>query len=218
MSGFSGRTDQIRDGSQPVPIHEPAPSRATVVAAQELVAQAERLLGPAEAAILRLVYLHGLSQRNVALILGVSQPTVHYRLRRATLRLRALLRLSPPSPLEAEGALRALRLPRRTITLVCTMLARRSLTGTAQQLRLSRSAARRRLDAALPLVPLDIREALEAYRDPLYRPGTAELGVVRHGAGVSTVTHPSPLSISEAGTEGSTLPTNALPGAPREES
>jgi len=62
------------------------------------------LLPPREADFVDLYYFRQINQTDIATIFGVSQPTVCYRLKRATSRIQFLLQLSPITRPELEEA------------------------------------------------------------------------------------------------------------------
>ena len=62
------------------------------------------LLPPREADFVDLYYFRQINQTDIATIFGVSQPTVCYRLKRATSRIQFLLRLPPITRPELEEA------------------------------------------------------------------------------------------------------------------
>lgn len=62
------------------------------------------LLPPREADFVDLYYFRQINQTDIATIFGVSQPTVCYRLKRATSRIQFLLQLSPITRPELEDA------------------------------------------------------------------------------------------------------------------
>ena len=64
------------------------------------------LLPPREADFVDLYYFRQINQTDIATIFGVSQPTVCYRLKRATSRIQFLLQLSPITRPELEDAVR----------------------------------------------------------------------------------------------------------------
>jgi len=62
------------------------------------------LLPPREADFVDLYYFKQINQTDIAIIFGVSQPTVCYRLKRATARIQFLLQLAPITRPELEEA------------------------------------------------------------------------------------------------------------------
>ena len=78
---------------------------------EEALAKVERvrqmldLLPPREADFVDLYYFRQINQTDIANIFGVSQPTVCYRLKRATARIQFLLQLTPITRPELEDAI-----------------------------------------------------------------------------------------------------------------
>ena len=78
---------------------------------EEALAKVERvrqmldLLPPREADFVDLYYFRQINQTDIATIFGVSQPTVCYRLKRATARIQFLLQLAPITRPELEEAI-----------------------------------------------------------------------------------------------------------------
>lgn len=71
----------------------------------ERVRQMLNLLPPREADFVDLYYFRQINQTDIATIFGVSQPTVCYRLKRATARIQFLLQLAPITRPELEEAI-----------------------------------------------------------------------------------------------------------------
>ena len=119
------------------------------------------LLPPREADFIDLYFFKRVRQTSIAEIFNVSQPTVCYRLRRATVRLRLLLDLSLHSAEQIEKDLSSLLKDPTDVRIMLGMLRTTCQSDVARELNVTQGFVRHRFLRTLSL--LEKREEYQKY-------------------------------------------------------
>lgn len=147
------------------------------------------MLPPVEQDIIQYCVLQRKTQADVASLLGVSQPSVSWRLHRAMDRLRHLLTRPHPTRAEAEAAMAAANIMGDDAETARAFLRSTGISATAQELHVSEGCVRGRLSRILEALEAGPPEAVALAN--YMRQVPLEILAGRYGKAWGTAPHPS---------------------------
>jgi RNA polymerase sigma factor (sigma-70 family) len=115
----------------------------------ERITDIMEFLPPREADFVELYFFRRLKQTDIAAIFGVSQPTVCYRLQRATARIKFLLALPPIKKADLQKDMRGFLSDQRDAEIMCLMFETTCQSEVAKRLGVSQGLVRHRFIRSL---------------------------------------------------------------------